>query len=128
MSTYTDRANAIHARLQDLARDLESHLGLASRSYEAEPMFNRANHFPQHPSSLEALATVRESNVDRFVLEYTAQAGRAELALRDLQVPAVTLTAADKAAAAAVRDLVDRIRSVRNHDDAVALVTTIEEA
>lgn len=127
MSTYTDRANAIYARLRDLARDLESHLGLASRSYEAEPMFNRANHFPPHPSSMEALATVRESNVDRFVLEYTAQAGRAELALLEL-VPGVTLNAADKAAAAAVRDLVDRIRSVRNHDDAVALVTTIEEA
>lgn len=128
MTVYTERATALLTRLQDLARDLESHLGLASRSYEAEPMFNRASHFPPHPSAQEALDKARTSSVNRFVSEYGDQAGRAELALLALQQPEANLTSADKTAAAAVRELVAEIRAVRTHDDAIALVSTFQEA
>jgi hypothetical protein len=125
MTDYTARAASIRARLEDLARDLESHLGLASRSHEWNPSFDRANHFPPETYDDAAVESARRSNVDRFVQEYQAQASRAAVAVRHAQLPGQKLTADEKAARAAVDDLVAAISYVRNHDDAVALIGTL---
>lgn len=125
MTDYTTKAESIRSRLEDLARDLESHLGLASRSYEWNPMFDRANHFPPATYDVPAVESARKANIDRFVQEYSDQAGRAAVAVRHAQQPGQKLTAAEKTARATVDDLVASIRAVRTHDDAVALVATL---
>lgn len=130
MSTYSDRTNAILSRLQDLARDLESHTGLASRSHEANPAFSRANHFPQsayqrNDREQESIERTRAANVAKFVSEYRAQAGRATIAVRDIEFPGVELTSSDKQARDAVHTLVAAINTVETHEDAVALVASL---
>ncbi|MFF2387833.1 hypothetical protein [Agromyces sp. NPDC058104] len=125
MTTYSDRVASIHSRLTDLARDFEAHLGLASRSHEWQPNFDRANYFPEHEYGDDAVEVARVANVNRFVKEYGDQADRAARALQAAEVPGVVLTGSDIAARDAALQLAASFHSVHDHDNAIALVATL---
>ncbi|GAA1768401.1 hypothetical protein [Agromyces humatus] len=125
MTDYKTKATEILAKTEDLARDLESHLGLAARTREWNPTFDTASEFrAERP---EGQSVERQTHTDRFVSEYHNQASQAAKAVQELQQPGQTLTTAEAAARDTILALVDEIHAVQTHDDAIALVATINE-
>lgn len=96
---------------RDIARNLESHLGLATRSREWNPTFETAVEFVEHESY--GIEMAQASSVNRLLGEYRHQAQRA---------------AAADPGDVAVRELAHAIQNIKTYDDAVALVRSIEEA
>lgn len=122
MTRQPNRLVGILAKTQDLARDLESHLGLAARSREWNPTFSTASEF--HAQRPDGQDVVREAEMRRLLREYGDQADQALFAVRKALSDS-SLSPDEVTAHVAVVDLVAAIHNVRSHDEAVALVATL---
>lgn len=131
MTEYTDRAAAVTAALQDLARDLEADLGKLARNRGSETASTSAlARFRDPGPDLASFAqqkidnpSTRTLSVDSVVRSYSAAADQAR-AMAHANAP----MGEELAARTAVMSLIAAIQSVRNHDDAVALVAAFEGA
>lgn len=127
MTEYTDRAAAVTAALQDLARNLEADLGKLARHRGSETASTSALASLRDPGpNLASFAqqkmdhpSTRELSVGSVVRAYSAAADQARA-----MVHAGAPMGEELAARTAVMSLIAAIQSVRTHDDAVALVAT----
>lgn len=127
MTEYTDRAAAVTAALQDLARNLEADLGKLARNRGGGTASTSSLAILRDPGpNLASFAqqkidnpSTRTLTVDAVLRSYSAAADQAK-AMVHANAPAGD----DLAARTAVLNLIAAIQNVTNHDDAVALVAT----
>ena len=123
MTDFTDAAAATLAVLKNMARDLESHLGLAERVRSAHPNLNDVPEYipPGHmPADIDRCRT---DLTVRLLSDYKRNATGADDWLRRI-VP-VNPIAAEITARDAVATLVKQIQTVTDRASASALVATL---
>ena len=123
MTDYTDAAAATLAVLKDMARDLESHLGLVERARSANPDLNSAPQFTPPGHTPADISRYRKDLAARVLTDYKRNVGGADSWLRRI-VP-ITPTPAEITARDAVATLVKQIQTVTDRASAAALVATL---
>lgn len=123
MTTYTDRAGAMKAALQDVARDIEADLGKLARYRGSHPNTDAPWFRDPGPdvATFEKQKGDTPGRVQRTVNSYGAALSQA----RDM-IPNGAANSEERALRSELIDLVDSIRQITNHADAADLVGTFE--
>lgn len=130
MTAETDRAAALKAAIQDIARDLEADLGKLTRYRGTSTPSSSGVSFKDPGADVAEYASQKSAGSALMILRgyraitrgaFEALAGHADSWGVGGGVP---VTGASRAQ---LVELIDAIEAIRNHDDAVALVGTFEE-
>lgn len=118
MTEFADRADALEAAIQDLARDIEAELAILSR-YRGTT----------NPSSDGPTFRDPGAGLAAYEAQKAAHPGRVQATL-DRYRPALSMArdavgSVDAAHRAELLALLQQIAEIRSHDDAAALVATL---
>lgn len=131
MTAFTDRADAVEAAIQDVARDIEADLGKLTRyrgrdeasgsSVSSGPAFRDPG---ASVATLEAQKTQHPGRVEHTLSTYRAVIGRA----RETAAALPATNAGERSRRLELVELAGTLTTLTTHDEAVALVASFEEA